>query len=98
MRRWPTTARVFTPADTAWATPNADTPYSQLGLDLRAEPMVLSVPAVRERLGTTPPEVNDLYTFIAGYIGSRTTGNDAGSFLHRRYRMEEATNPPESRR
>ena len=26
-------------------------------------------------------EVNDLYTFIAGYIGTRTTGNDAGNFL-----------------
>src|SRR5258707_11411716 len=35
------TPRVFTPADTAIQTPNSDTPYSFVGLDLRAEPMVL---------------------------------------------------------
>ena len=39
-------ARVFTNKDTAIITPNSDTPYSLLWLDLRAEPMVLSVPAV----------------------------------------------------
>jgi hypothetical protein len=73
-------ARVFTPDDTAMQTPNSDTPYSQLGLDLRAEPMVLSVPAV-EKGRYYSVEVSDLYTFIAGYIGSRTTGNDRGDFL-----------------
>jgi hypothetical protein len=35
--------RVFTYEDTAIITPNSDTPYSFLWLDLRAEPMVLSV-------------------------------------------------------
>lgn len=39
-------ARVFTPNDKAIQTPNSDTPYSQLGADLRAEPLVLTVPAV----------------------------------------------------
>jgi hypothetical protein len=73
-------ARVFTPADTAMGTPNADTPYSQLGLDLRAEPMVVTMPDVDEGRYYTA-EVNDLYTFIAGYVGSRVTGNDAGDFL-----------------
>src|SRR5262245_46206512 len=38
--------RVFTYQDTAIVTPNSDTPYSLLWMDLRAEPMVLSVPAV----------------------------------------------------
>ena len=38
-------ARVFTYKDTAVITPNSDTPYSILWLDLRAEPIVLSVPA-----------------------------------------------------
>src|SRR6476646_4222230 len=73
-------ARVFTPDDKAMQTPNSDTPYSQLGLDLRAEPMVLSVPAVETGRYYTA-EINDLYTFISGYIGSRTTGNAAGDFL-----------------
>src|SRR5438477_746452 len=39
-------ARVYTYQDTAIITPNSDTPYSLLWLDLRAEPVVLSVPAV----------------------------------------------------
>jgi len=34
------TARVYTPADTTVQTPNSDTPYSFVGLDLRAEPLV----------------------------------------------------------
>src|SRR5438094_169713 len=39
-------ARVFTYKDTSVITPNSDTPYSILWTDLRAEPIVLSVPAV----------------------------------------------------
>jgi hypothetical protein len=40
--------RVFTYEDTAIVTPNSDTPYSFLWMDLRAEPLVLSVPAVEK--------------------------------------------------
>ena len=39
-------ARVSTYKDTAVITPNSDTPYSLLYVDLRAEPTVISVPAV----------------------------------------------------
>src|ERR1700745_1436809 len=46
-------ARVFTYEDTAIVTPNSDTPYSIASLDLRAEPMVLSVPAGAERRSYT---------------------------------------------
>jgi hypothetical protein len=47
------TANVYTPADTTVQTPNSDTPYSFLGLDLRAEPMVLTMPAIHNDEPTT---------------------------------------------
>jgi hypothetical protein len=72
--------RVFTPDDKAVQTPNSDTPYSMIGLDLRAEPMVLTVPAIeKERYFSI--QLIDLYTHNFTYIGSRATGNDGGSFL-----------------
>jgi hypothetical protein len=74
------TARVFTPKDTAIVTPNSDTPYSSVWMDLRAEPIVLSVPEVEKGRYYTVQLV-DLYTFNYGYIGSRATGNGAGSYM-----------------
>jgi hypothetical protein len=73
-------ARVFTPDDKTVQTPNSDTPYSMLGMDLRTEPLVLTVPAIeKERYYSV--QLIDLYTFNFDYIGSRTTGNHSGSFL-----------------
>lgn len=72
--------RVFTPDDKVVQIPNSDTPYSTLGLDLRAEPMVITVPPI-EAGRYFSVQLIDLYTFNFGYIGSRTTGNDGGSFL-----------------
>jgi hypothetical protein len=74
------TPRVYTPADTAIQTPNSDTPYSWLGLDLRTEPYVLSVPEV-EKKRYYSIQFTDAYTFNIDYAGSRATGNDAASFL-----------------
>lgn len=37
-------ARLFTPGDRAVVMPNADTPYCMFWMDLRAEPLVFSVP------------------------------------------------------
>ena len=74
------TPRVYTPADTAIQTPNSDTPYSWLGMDLRTEPMVLTVPQI-EKDRYFAVQLIDWYTFNFAYIGSRTTGNDGGSFL-----------------
>jgi hypothetical protein len=73
-------ARVFTYKDTAVVTPNSDTPYSLLWLDLRAEPFVLSVPAVdKQRYYSVM--LCDGNVFNYGYIGSRATGYEAGDFL-----------------
>ncbi|XZE44173.1 DUF1254 domain-containing protein [Pirellulaceae bacterium SH467] len=73
-------ARVYTPDDRAIQTPNSDTPYSQLGTDLRAEPLVISVPAISEERYYSLQFV-DLYTHNYAYAGSRTTGSEAGHFL-----------------
>lgn len=74
------TARVYTPADKAVQTPNSDTPYSMIGLDLRAEPMVLTVPQI-EKDRYFSIQLVDAYTFNFAYLGSRATGNNGGSFL-----------------
>ena len=72
--------RVYTPADTAVQTANSDTPYSWCGLDLRAEPLVITVPPIAgERYFCV--QLIDLYTHNFDYIGSRTTGNGGGNFL-----------------
>ncbi|MGO9111384.1 MAG: DUF1254 domain-containing protein [Thermoguttaceae bacterium] len=73
-------ARVFTYKDTSVITPNSDTPYSMLWLDLRAEPFVLSVPAV-EKKRYYSVMLCDGNTFNYGYIGSRATGSEAGDYM-----------------
>jgi hypothetical protein len=74
------TPRVYTPQDKAVQTPNSDTPYSMIGLDLRAEPIVLTVPEI-DKTRYYSVQLIDAYTFNFDYIGSRATGNGAGSFL-----------------
>lgn len=74
------TARTYTPTDTAIQTPNADTPYSALGADLRSEPLVLTVPAIEQDRYYSLQFV-DGYTYNFAYVGSRTTGNGAGKYL-----------------
>ena len=73
-------ARVYTPDDKAIQTPNSDTPYSYVGADLRAEPIVLTVPQV-EKGRYYSLQFIDMYTFNFAYVGSRATGNSAGSYL-----------------
>ena len=72
--------RVSTPEDTAVITPNSDTPYSILWLDLRAEPMVISVPMI-EKDRYYAVQLIDGNTYNYGYIGSRATGTEAGDYL-----------------
>jgi hypothetical protein len=85
-------ARVFTYKDTAVVTPNSDTPYSIAWLDLRAEPIVLSVPAV-EKARYYSVMLCDGNTFNYGYIGSRATGSDPGDYLVVGPNWQDATPP-----
>jgi hypothetical protein len=72
--------RVATPADTAVITPNSDTPYSFVWLDLRAEPVVISVPMVdRDRYYAV--QLIDGNTYNFGYIGTRATGTEPGDYM-----------------
>ncbi len=72
--------RVFSPKDTTIVTPNSDTPYSMVQLDLRAEPMVICLPEVEETR-YYDVQLTDMYTNNYGYMGSRTTGNGAGCHM-----------------
>jgi hypothetical protein len=73
-------ARVYTPDDKAIQSPNSDTPYSFVGADLRAEPVVFTVPAVEARRYYSLQFI-DMYTFNFAYVGSRATGNGPGRYL-----------------
>lgn len=74
-RHYPQPSR---PENTDIVTPNNDTPYSWCWLDLRAEPWVVSVPAM-DRYYVLP--FHDLDTTYVGFVGARTTGQDAGNHL-----------------
>jgi hypothetical protein len=73
-------ANVFTYKDTAVVTPNSDTPYSVVWMDLRAEPLVLSVPSVDPKRYYSVM-LCDGNTFNYGYIGTRATGSEAGDYM-----------------
>jgi hypothetical protein len=51
-----------------------------LNLDLRAEPIVLTIPPI-EKNRYWVFQMMDLYTFNFDYLGTRTTGNNGGTFL-----------------
>lgn len=69
-----------TPSDRSIVAMNVDTPYSYLWLDLRAEPIVVSVPSF-EPGRYVAMQLFDLYTYIVGYVSPRTNGNAGGNFL-----------------
>ena len=73
-------AELLGPDYTLIVRPNNDTAYSAGWLDLRAEPMVLSVPAIPlDRYYSF--QLIDLYTHNFAYVGSRATGPEAGNYL-----------------
>ncbi len=72
--------RVFTYKDTSIVSQNSDTPYSMAWLDLRTEPVVISVSAVpKNRYYSVQLIDGNLYNY--GYMGSRATGFEAGNYL-----------------
>ena len=73
-------AQVYTAADKAVQTANSDTPYSWIGYDLRNEPLVLSIPEIEEGRYYSVQFI-DSYTYNFAYLGSRTTGNKAGTYM-----------------
>ena len=68
-----------TPSERVVVSPNVDTLYSSAWLDLRAEPLLLMLPAVTNQDGVTPRyysmQMVDAYTYNFAIVGSRTTGN-----------------------
>ncbi len=71
---------VATPDDKFVVTPNSDTPYSFLWMDLRAEPIVVTMPKIEPNRYYTGQLV-DLYTFNFAYLATRAYGNDGGTFV-----------------
>jgi hypothetical protein len=71
---------VATPEDKFVVTPNSDTPYSYLWMDLRAEPLVVMMPKIEANRYYSTQFV-DLYTHNLAYLGTRAFGNEGGTFL-----------------
>lgn len=60
--------------------PNNDTLYSSVWLDLRAEPLVVTVPNIPEERYYSLQFI-DLFVYNFAYIGQRETGSKGGSYL-----------------
>ncbi len=71
---------VASPDDKSIITPNSDTPYSFLWMDLRTQPLVLTLPKVDPKRYYVVQLV-DLFTYNFAYLGRRTTGSNGGNFL-----------------
>jgi hypothetical protein len=73
-------ARVYTPEDKTIVTPNSDTPYCMSWVDMRAEPVVFTIPEIeKERFYQV--QLIDLYTHNPAYISTIATGNVPGKYL-----------------
>ncbi len=67
-----------TAADKTGGSPNNDTLYSVAWVDLSAEPLILSVPAIPGRYYTFEMSSMDSDNFA--YVGTRVTGTQAGDY------------------
>ena len=71
--------RLYGPDDDVAVTANNDTIYGGCTLDLRSEPTVLTVPAIQDRYYSI--QFISATTDDFAYVGTRTTGAEAGTFL-----------------
>ncbi len=72
------TAVLYSPADKFVVSPNNDTYYTTATLDLRAEPVIIKVPAITDRYYSF--QLNSMTTDNFGYIGTNSTGTKAGIY------------------
>ncbi len=68
-----------TPDDRTVVAPNTDTLYSLAQIDLKKGPIILRHPKMGGRFFDF--ELVDPWTNVIGYVGTRTTGTDAGRFV-----------------
>lgn len=68
------------PKDTIIVRPNNDTFYSAVWFDLSKQPQVLKVPAITDDRYYSF-QIIDMYTHNIGYVGTRETGFDAGTYM-----------------
>lgn len=71
--------RLADPQSRLVVAPNRDTVYVGAPMDLRAGPYVLTVPAIPDRYYTF--QFLDAYTENPAYVGTRTNGGAAGTYL-----------------
>lgn len=71
---------VATPKDTLFVSPNVDTPYSYAVLNVKDEPLVLTIPECEDNRFIGVP-FYDLYTHVIYTISPLNNGHSGGSFL-----------------
>jgi len=71
--------QLMSPSYNSTGTPNTDTLYSMAWCDLGREPLILSVPAVKDRYYCI--ELSGIDSDTYGYVGTRSTGTDPAHYL-----------------
>lgn len=73
--------RLNTPEDTMF-TPNVDTPYSRVWLDLRTEPVVVTLPEITPKDRYYVMQAISLDHYNIDFTGTRTIGQKGGSIVY----------------
>lgn len=69
---------LVTPKDRFVTTPNADTIYANVFIDLSQGPATITLPSLRERYGSL--SLMDMFSDNIAVLGTRTTGQSGGTF------------------